>query len=178
MQTHHDKPVLWQSRPSHIIQIPKYLALLVLSAALAGGGAYLPAHYEGNDLHGSVLAAMDILPVICFSLAAILGVWLLYTFINHHYTRYTLTDDTLYTRTSFLRGEHDTLWVHLIRDVRAELPLFLRILGLGNVVVMSRDQSHPELVLQGIRQARDIKSNLNDIARMQAARHRVVSVGE
>lgn len=168
------KEILWQSRPSHMVLLNQYLALLcgaVISIYMATDGLQIILGIV-PELRGSE-EFMEWFPLIMWGMAITMVVVFAATFINLQYTRYVITEDTIYTRTNFLKGDHDTLWVHLIRDVRAELPLYLRIIGLGHVVIKSLDRSHPKLRLKGLRDARQVKSLLNDMAREQAAKHGV-----
>lgn len=173
-----EKDVIWQARPSHFVKLPFYFAILVGATILGGIAWLLPAYYAQNQSLADYSQLIFFLAATGWFVAGFLLLWGLVAAINHHYTRYTLTEDTLYTRSNFFLGRHHTLWVHLVRDVHAEMPLFMRVFGYGRVVVKSRDQTDPVLVLDGIRQAPKVKVILNDLAPIQAAKHRVISVGQ
>jgi len=168
-----DQNILWTSRPSHWVKANTYLGLLIAAAGMAAIGWFLPDYHAERAIPEVLQPTVDLLPLVAYGLSGAFFLWLALVAINHQYTRYVLTEDTLFTRTNFIRGHHDTVWIHLIRDIRAELPLHLRMIGLGNIVIIGLDRSHPELVLRGVRKARHIKTKLNTMARTQGAKNGV-----
>lgn len=168
------KEIIWQGRPSHMVMLNQYTALFsgaVISIFLANQG--LDTIVQLVPELNQVPEFLEWFPKIMWALAGLMMLMFAAIFINLQYTSYALTEDTIFTRTNFLRGDHDTLWVHLIRDVRAEMPLYLRIIGLGHVVIHSLDRTNPTLTLKGLREAKKVKNLLNDMARYQAAQHGV-----
>lgn len=159
----HEK-VIWEARPSHWIKADVYLICLGLAAACGYLAFALPGLLSGLEVPTQALkyARMALLAIAGGALLWIGWVWL-----NLRYTHYVLTETTLYTRRNWLSGDHDTLWVYLIRDVRAEMPLHLRVIGLGRVVIEGMDRSDPVLVLHGVRMPKDLKLKLNEMALRQ-----------
>lgn len=176
MSTHNQENVVWEARPSHWVQADTYLICLALAVGCGYLAFAIPGFLEGTGLPVEVgeYARIALLVVVIGAALRMGWVWL-----NLRYTHYVLTEKTLYTRTNWLSGDHDTLWVHLIRDVRAEMPLHLRIIGLGRVVVDSMDRTHPQLILDGIRKPKDLKLRLNEMALHQGPEHgtRVIDTG-
>jgi len=168
-----DKQVLWEATPSHWIKAHVYVGFMVAAAIFFYGGYALPNQLIETGLAEHLGPVMPYVrwTLFAFGLACLFVIF--WVGLNLRYTRYVLTEDTLYTRTNWLSGNHDTIWVHLIRDVRAELPLHLRIIGLGHVMVESLDRSNPQLRLIGVRKARDIKERLNQMAPERAAQYGV-----
>lgn len=168
-----DKEILWESRPSHWIKAHAYLGYAAAAIAFFYGGSVLPSYIASAGLEEALSSVIPYIPGLFYAAGAFCLVGIFWVWLNLRYTHYVLTEDTLYTRSNWLAGDHDTIWIYLIRDVRAELPLHLRIIGLGRIVIESLDHSHPVLTLHGLRNAQEVKGRLNDMARVQGPAHGV-----
>lgn len=75
---------------------------------------------------------------------------------------YTLTDDLLLLEQGILTKSVDELKLFRVVDTKLVFPAETRFFGLGNVVVMSRDQSDPELQIRGIRDPRTVQRLISE----------------
>jgi uncharacterized membrane protein YdbT with pleckstrin-like domain len=66
-------------------------------------------------------------------------------------TRYELTTERLKLRAGVLNKVLDELELYRVRDYRLEQPFFLRIFGLGNIIIRTADNTHPVITLRAIR---------------------------
>lgn len=165
--------ILWIGRPSHLTKILTYfccLAVFLFGLYLMGNVSFIlqdwPEYIEIAEI------VFLVLPV----LAALTAVW---TALNIYYTRWILTEETLFSRQNFLAGDYDTIWLHVVRDVAASKPLIWRMFGLGYVNLVTMDRTHKKMKIGLIKEADFLKLKLNEMARKSALDHgtRVVDWG-
>ena len=66
-------------------------------------------------------------------------------------TIYELTTERLKLRRGVLNKELDEVELYRVRDYKLERPFFLRIFGLGNIMLQTSDRSHPRVRLRAVR---------------------------
>ncbi len=66
-------------------------------------------------------------------------------------TVYELTSERLKLRRGVLNKHLDEVELYRVRDYQLEQPFFLRLFGLGHIVLQTSDRSHPTLRLRAIR---------------------------
>ncbi len=67
------------------------------------------------------------------------------------FTRYSLSDDRLFTSVGFLNIKDDEILLYRVRDIDTSRTIWQRIFGVGTVTVVSSDKTMPNLVLQNIK---------------------------
>lgn len=67
------------------------------------------------------------------------------------FTRYSLSEDRLFTSVGFLNIRDDEILLYRVRDIDTSRTLWQRIFGVGTVTVMSSDKTMPTLVLKNIK---------------------------
>ncbi len=67
------------------------------------------------------------------------------------FTRYSLSEDRLFTSVGFLNIKDDEILLYRVRDIDTSRSLWQRLFGVGTVTVMSSDKTMPTLVLQNIK---------------------------
>lgn len=73
------------------------------------------------------------------------------------FTAYTVTDEIITVNSGFLNKTENDCYLYKVIDVRLETSLMERIFGLGTIHCFSSDVTHPDLRLQHIRRAKEIK---------------------
>jgi uncharacterized membrane protein YdbT with pleckstrin-like domain len=66
-------------------------------------------------------------------------------------TVYELTSERLKLRRGVLNKHLDEVELYRVRDYKLEQPFFLRLFGLGNILLQTSDRSHPSLRLRAVR---------------------------
>ena len=66
-------------------------------------------------------------------------------------TVYELTSERLKLRRGVLNKHLDEVELYRVRDSQLEQPFFLRLFGLGNILLQTSDRSHPSVRLRAIR---------------------------
>ncbi len=72
-----------------------------------------------------------------------------------HSQHYELTSERLKTKTGIFSKTTHELELYRVKDIMFEQPFFMRLFGLGNVVLMTSDASTPTLTISAIPGAQD-----------------------
>ena len=67
------------------------------------------------------------------------------------FTRYSLSEDRLFTSVGFLNIKDDEILLYRVRDIDTSRSLWQRLFGVGTVIVASSDKTMPNLVLKNIK---------------------------
>ena len=103
-------------------------------------------------LHGNRWSLAILLAPLGIGL--VYGAWLYWT---ARCTEYKLTTERLiWTRGVFARRQ-DQVELYRVRDVSLDQPFYLRVMGLGNVMVLSSDISTPNDHLLAVEQPQDVQ---------------------
>jgi membrane protein YdbS with pleckstrin-like domain len=146
-------------------------------------GSYSPkAMYGSWLLAGFVTLAALVLTVVFFAVVfvwlaawAIAGIlWItfgVYYLIERYSIAYTLTSHRFVHQTGILRRVINRIETIDIDDVTIEQGFIERMFGVGKIHLLSSDTSHPELLLRGIDDVRNV-ANMIDNARRDERRKR------
>ncbi len=74
------------------------------------------------------------------------------------FTTYTIADEIITVNSGFLKRVENDCYMYKVVDVRLEVGLFERIFGLGTVHCFSGDMTNPDMRLQHIKHAKEIKN--------------------
>ena len=74
------------------------------------------------------------------------------------FTKYTVTDDVITINDGLLNTKENDCYLYRVQDVELQVSLGERIFGLGTVACYTGDNTHPQLFLTHIRNAREIKN--------------------
>lgn len=75
---------------------------------------------------------------------------MLWKYLDVRCQHYELTTERLKTRSGIFSKTTHELELYRVKDIMFEQPFFLRLFGLGNVVLMTTDASTPTLTLRAI----------------------------
>ena len=67
------------------------------------------------------------------------------------FTRYSLSEDRLFTSVGFLNIRDDEILLYRVRDIDTNRTLWQRIFGVGTITVVSSDKTMPTLVLKNVK---------------------------
>lgn len=73
------------------------------------------------------------------------------------FTKYTVTDDIITINDGFLNTKENDCYLYKVQDVELQVSLGERIFGLGTIACYTGDNTHPQLFLSHIKNAKEIK---------------------
>ncbi len=149
--------VLWSGHTSQWVHFGYYLLCIILAVGIVFA-ATIPALFTG----GLAYAAL-IIPVI---------MWLIRWFVTKS-TSYELTTQRLRIRSGILNRRVDELELYRVKDYAMEQPLFLRIVGLGNLSMVTSDASTPTLAIRAIPDIEAVREKLRTAVQAERDRKRV-----
>ena len=85
-------------------------------------------------------------------------------------TVYELTSERLKLRRGVLNKHLDEVELYRVRDYKLEQPFFLRLFGLGNIVMQTSDRSHPSVRLRAIRDGEQLYERIRAAVEESRAR--------
>lgn len=73
------------------------------------------------------------------------------------FTKYTLTDERLYTESGFINLKESELLLYRVRDIGLTRTLWQRIFGVGTIHIYSSDTTDEHLDIVNVKKAKDVK---------------------
>lgn len=96
------------------------------------------------------------------------------------FTKYTLTDDMLTIQEGLLKTEENDCYMYKIQDVKLVTTLMERMFRLGTVICYTGDVTNPEIHLEHIKHAKEIKNYIlkaSEAARIKRRTLNTVDIG-
>ncbi len=73
------------------------------------------------------------------------------------FTKYTVGEELITINSGLLKSEENDCYLYKVQDVKLTATLAERIFRLGTVVCYTGDTTHPQLLLEHIRHAKELK---------------------
>lgn len=89
------------------------------------------------------------------------------------FTRYRLTESTLFIEKGFFNREEESIQLYRIVDINYSQSLIGRMNNTGTLTVISNDQSAPTIELKSIKNAKTVKSLLTTMVEEVRKKHGV-----
>lgn len=89
-----------------------------------------------------------------------IAIWI---YLSTKNTQYELTEQTLTLHTGVLNKAIDDVELYRIKDIRLEQPILLRIFGLGNIYLITSDQTNPNVTLKAINNSKELRAKLRQL---------------
>jgi uncharacterized membrane protein YdbT with pleckstrin-like domain len=159
---------VWQGSPSQAINLPVY-AMLGIGLIVATAGLLF---LRSNTLPSVTAEASPraIYPWLIVGIWLLGGAGALATYLKLSTTKYVLTTERLRVTTGILSTVTHDLELRRVRDSIILRPFWARIMGLGDIQILSADASTPRMVLHAIRDPDGVQSKLRSIVQAQYAR--------
>jgi uncharacterized membrane protein YdbT with pleckstrin-like domain len=93
-------------------------------------------------------------------------------------TEWRIFEDSIETDTGLIARRIGNVQIFRIRDLALRQSILNRLLGVGDVLVTSTDQSTPHLAIRGVRDPRAVYDTLRELVSRSAAARRTMIVEE
>ncbi len=90
--------------------------------------------------------------------------------------KYDLTSQRLKTHSGVLSKKTDELELYRVKDTQFDQPFFLRLFGLGNVLLMSTDVSTPVVKIEAVKNAQALREQIRNMVEERRDLKRVRNV--
>ena len=121
------------------------------------------------DLRPLVLQSFPELAVALLTV----GITAVALFLRRWDNRYGISSQRITLETGVLDKKRRTVELHRVQDLELREPLFLRLRSAGDLVVRSMDVGEREIVLRGIRGAREVHEAVRSAVLAERSRHKV-----
>jgi membrane protein YdbS with pleckstrin-like domain len=99
-------------------------------------------------------------------LAAItFGLWLPIALLKYYElrsTEYSLSTQRLFIKHGVFARVEDEVELYRVKDTRLDQPFGLRLFGLANIVLITTDANQPNIVLQALANAKEVREKLRN----------------
>lgn len=152
-----NESVLWESRPSQAINLIQYtLSIIIIPISIIIINFFWELWPETLGQYKSLYWWLMVLVIFVPSFRVF---WL---YLSVKLNTYQITDERLHERIGILTTRKHSLELYRVKDTSIEKPFWLRLLGLGNIIIDTSDKSHPQMTLQAIKHAERVQSILRD----------------
>ena len=74
------------------------------------------------------------------------------------FTKYTIDENVITINTGLLSTHENDCYMYKVQDVELEASFMERIFGLGSIICYTGDTTHPKLIIEHIKHAKEIKN--------------------
>ncbi len=89
------------------------------------------------------------------------------------FTRYIITDTSLYTKIGFINIKEDEIELYRVYDKQISFTLFQRMVRCGTITIISKDKDTPDKKLISVRHPREVKRILDEAVKVQRDKYYV-----
>ncbi len=159
---------VWRGSPSQTVNLPVYLLLAIGAIVSTVGLLFLRAGTAPSAT--TDINARSVYPWIIVAIWGLCGIGALVAYLKVSTTKYVLTTERLRVTTGVLSTRTEDLELRRVRDSVILRPFWARMLGLGDVQVLSADASTPRVSLHAIRDPDAVQSMIRSNVQTQWSR--------
>jgi uncharacterized membrane protein YdbT with pleckstrin-like domain len=144
----------WSGSPSMAVLAGRIAGLILSAVAIPSLAYFIASLTEESDKGAGLVTAgwvVTAILVVVFGFSVIAGVVVLRSI------RYTVTNQRLLVESGLVAKRVDEIDMRLVDDSRFDQGLMQRLLGIGDVTVMSSDKNTPVFTLRGVRDPRAVR---------------------
>ncbi|HJM65481.1 MAG: hypothetical protein CMN05_01995 [Roseibacillus sp.] len=136
---------VWKGGPSQVVNLPTFAASALVAMVFLVVGPQFPG-IQNYIMLGAVIPA----------------IWAGWKWLVVRCRRFEITTERLKLIQGVLNQDIDEIELYRVKDTRVLRPLWLRLFGLGNVVLETSDRTHPNSVLPAIKDAMEVRETLRE----------------
>lgn len=91
------------------------------------------------------------------------------------FTKYTVGEEMLTINSGLLKTEENDCYMYKVQDVKMTTTLVERIFGLSTIICYTGDVTHPQISLEHIKHAKEIKSFILEAAETARQKKRTLN---
>ncbi len=145
MITEPEEIPVWRGTPSQWSNFGVYFFCLLLAAAVVAAYLLVPPQSQT--------------PLIFLGLI-VPFLWFLSRWIGLKCHRYEVTSERIKVTTGLMSRRTSELELYRVRDYSVVEPFWLRLVGCGNIILVSADRTTPQIVLRAVPQAATLKDQI------------------
>lgn len=92
------------------------------------------------------------------------------------FTKYMIKEDMITVDTGFFRTVENDCYMYKVQDVQHVASLVEKMFGLGTVICFTGDTTHPQLVIEHVKNSRAIKDFILEQSEQARLRRRTVNM--
>lgn len=143
--TESEETLVWRGTPSQWTNFGAYFMCLLLTGGVLAAYFLIPAANQN--------------PLILIGLA-VPAVWMLAVWIGTKCHRYEITSERVKITTGLLSRKTSEIELYRVRDYSVVEPFWLRLVGCGDVVLVTADRTTPHFVLHAVPRAQTLKDQI------------------
>jgi len=152
-----EEKIEWMGSPSQLLNLGAFLFCIILAGGVAAVALILAIPLAWAGMLLPLLAA-------------------LWSYLTVRCRVYELTSQRLRKYEGVLNQTIDELELYRVKDITMERPFWFRVFGLSTVVVLSSDRTHPEVRIEAVRDAFNLRDTLRRQVEFWRDRKRVREV--
>lgn len=134
----------WISRPSQVLNLTSYLITAIIISTIVYFEPLIYSYTPESISHDTLIQGIGI-----FCGLLILSDLVKYFSLRSNF--YNITNDKIFIKKGILSSITENIEMYRVKDQTVIQPLGLRIFGLGNLVLITSDQTTPTITLSAVR---------------------------
>ena len=152
---------LWKGTPSPKVLVGRVIGLIVIVVAIPFAAHWFAAHTNAIDQQASIIKIGWWVTGIVFLIQL---VRLIIALMRIRSTLYTITNQRILIENGILSKALNEIDLRTVDDTQFYQSLIARILGIGNVTLISTDKEEPVLVLHNVPDPRNLRETIRSNA--------------
>ena len=92
------------------------------------------------------------------------------------FTKYSIKEDVITIDTGFFKTIENDCYMYKVQDVQHSASLIERIFGLGTITCFTGDSTHPKLILEHVKNSKEIKDYIFSASEEARLKRRTVNM--